>query len=194
MQQTMYIRPTYNSEVGLHDANHSHAVPGSRLLRRPSLFTCMAYAEAAMLLCTSVAIADAVACHAPSVTMCMLSLTHMPNCCSSCLHTKCCGVLQFPELGGAMANHNMQGPFSPGSAPHSPAGPPGLMMAGPMPHPEYMHPHAMGAGGQYIPVPMQVPLFPSPCNTWDAHVLRCIHGLQLAKPHSACGAWRKLQL
>lgn len=62
--------------------------------------------------------------------------------------------MQFPELGG-MANHGMQGPFSPGSAPHSPAGPPGLMMAGPIPHPEYMHP-AMGAGGQFIPIPMQV--------------------------------------
>ena len=55
-----------------------------------------------------------------------------------------------------MANHGMQGHFSPGSAPHSPAGPPGLMMAGPMPHPDYMHPAAMGAGGQYIPIPMQV--------------------------------------
>ena len=54
-----------------------------------------------------------------------------------------------------MGNHGMQGPFSQGSAPHSPAGPPGLMMAGPMPHPDYMHP-AMGAGGQYIPIPMQV--------------------------------------
>ncbi|KAL0037170.1 hypothetical protein WJX79_003762 [Trebouxia sp. C0005] len=61
---------------------------------------------------------------------------------------------EFPELGG-MANHGMQGPFSPGSAPHSPAGPPGLMMAGPIPHPEYMHP-AMGAGGQFIPIPMQL--------------------------------------
>ena len=59
-----------------------------------------------------------------------------------------------------MANHSMQGPFSPGSVPHSPAGPPGLVMAGPMPHPEFMHP-AMGAGGQYIPIPMQVLLVPS---------------------------------
>lgn len=62
---------------------------------------------------------------------------------------------EFPELGGGMGNHGMQGPFSQGSAPHSPAGPPGLMMAGPMPHPDYMHP-AMGAGGQYIPIPMQL--------------------------------------
>ncbi|KAL3143822.1 hypothetical protein ABBQ32_003649 [Trebouxia sp. C0010 RCD-2024] len=61
---------------------------------------------------------------------------------------------EFPELPGGMANHSLQGPFSPGSVPHSPAGPPGLVMAGPMPHPEYMHP-AMGAGGQYMPVPMQ---------------------------------------
>lgn len=68
---------------------------------------------------------------------------------------KCFCVLQFPELPGGMANHSLQGPFSPGSVPHSPAGPPGLVMAGPMPHPEYMHP-AMGAGGQYMPVPMQV--------------------------------------
>ena len=70
-------------------------------------------------------------------------------------------VLQFPELGGGMANHSMQGHFSPGSAPHSPAGPPGLMMAGPMPHPDYMH-SAMGAGGQYIPIPMQV--IPTSCS------------------------------
>lgn len=83
---------------------------------------------------------------------------------------KCLCVLQFPELGGPMANHNMQGPFSPGSAPHSPAGPPGLMMAGPMPHPEYMHPHAMGAGGQYIPIPMQVSLFPRNTILWMPHV------------------------
>ena len=64
--------------------------------------------------------------------------------------------VQFPELGGGMPTHSMQGPFSPGSAPHSPAGPPGLMLAGPMHHPEYMHPAALGAGGQYIPIPMQV--------------------------------------
>ena len=66
-------------------------------------------------------------------------------------------MLQFPELGGGMASHSMQGHFSAGPAPHSPAGPPGLMVAGPMPHPDYMHP-AMGAGGQYIPIPMQVTL------------------------------------
>ena len=115
----------------------------------------------------------------------VVTLTDIPLL-ATLAHIPC--VLQFPELGGPMANHNMQGPFSPGSAPHSPAGPPGLMMAGPMPHPEYMHPHAMGAGGQYIPIPMQVPLFPPSTILGMPHVSTHCGSLMHV------GAWGKFQM
>ena len=60
------------------------------------------------------------------------------------------------------------------------------MMAGPMPHPEYMHPHAMGAGGQYIPIPMQVlhPLYMTHLcldSLAMPHPSTCIYWLQLAE-------------
>ena len=85
-------------------------------------------------------------------------LDHYEPFCSVHCTSQFVSDLQFPELAGGMANRSMQAPFSQGPAPHSPVGPPGLMAAGPMHDSSFMHP-VVSAGGQFVPIPMQVSTF-----------------------------------
>lgn len=161
MQQGSYVRPTYTSEV-------SYA--------EQIFLACFCKLCWKVCFCLRTKLKQSIYCMPCTPPSCkqaaddMTMLDHYEPLSSVRCTSQFVSDLQFPELAGGMANRSMQAPFSQGPAPHSPVGPPGLMAAGPMHDSSFMHP-VMGAGGQFVPIPMQVSTLPAHHHTWQGCML-----------------------